>query len=62
MPKHGITDSADDEEFLNILKASVVKRSNTYSNVVRIVQHTGGGRRGRHCRRKHRQKNKRVAG
>ena len=42
MPKHGITDSADDEEFLNILKASVVKRSNTYSNVVRIVQHTVG--------------------
>ena len=42
MPKGGITDSADDEEFLNILKASVVKKSNGYSNVVKIVQHTVG--------------------
>ena len=41
-PQHGITDNGDDEEFRNVLKASVIKKSTAYSNVAKIVQHTVG--------------------
>lgn len=41
-PQHGITDNGDDEEFRNVLKASVIKKSTTYSNVAKVVQHTVG--------------------
>lgn len=41
-PQHGITDKGDDEEFRNVLKASVIKKSTAYSNVAKIVQHTVG--------------------
>ena len=41
-PQHGITDNGDDEEFRNVLKASVIKKSTAYSNVAKVVQHTVG--------------------
>ena len=41
-PQHGITDNGDDEEFRNVLKVSVIKKSTAYSNVAKIVQHTVG--------------------
>ena len=41
-PQHGLTWDGSDEEFRNVLKASVVKGSNEYSNVAKIVQYTVG--------------------
>lgn len=41
-PEHGLTWDGSDEEFRNVLKASVVKGSNEYSNVAKIVQYTVG--------------------
>lgn len=41
-PNGGITDNGDDEEFRNVLKASVIKKSTAYSNVAKVVQHTVG--------------------
>ena len=41
-PKHGLSWDGNDEEFRNVLKASVVKKSHNRSNVAMIVQHTIG--------------------
>lgn len=41
-PNGGITNDGNDEEFRNVLKASVIKKSASYSNVAKIVQHTVG--------------------
>lgn len=40
--KHGLTWDGTDEEFQNVLKASVLRPSREYSNVVKVVQYTVG--------------------
>ena len=41
-PGHGLTWDGDDEEFRNVLKNSVLKEPDGYSNVAKIVQYTVG--------------------
>ena len=41
-PRYGLTWDGSDEEFQNVLKASVVKKSRDYANVNKIIQHTVG--------------------
>ena len=41
-PEHGISDGAQDSEFMNALKATAVKRGGGFSNAAKIVQRTVG--------------------
>ena len=41
-PNYGLDCNGYDDEFRNVLKASVVKKNSSYSNVAKIVQHTVG--------------------